>query len=95
MYKIIKEVLIMYIVLFDSYIRTKKGLLPFYEESFVDEAHDQELIWFHESYGCMKLYRLHQADDTTFIAEDLKRMCSTSHPNWGRYSEHPELAIQG
>ena len=85
----------MFTVLFDSFLRTKKGtLLPYYEESFVDEAHDQELIWFHESYGCMKLYRLHQADDTTFIAEDLKRMCFTSNPNWGRYLKHPELALQ-
>ena len=83
------------LVLFDSYIRTKKcNNVPFYEQSFVDEAHDQELTWFHESYGRMKLYRLHQADDTTFIAEDLKRTCSTSNPSWDWYSEHPESALQ-
>ena len=83
----------MLIVLFDSEIKTKKGWKPFWEQSYVDNAQDQELTWFHESYGRMKLYRLHRVDAKTFIAEDLKKMCSTSNPNWNFYLEHPEYAL--
>ena len=55
-------------VLFDSILRTKRGTyIPFWETSYMEEATDNELVWFHEGYGMMKLYRLLQVDDKNFI----------------------------
>ena len=59
----------------------------------MEEATDNELVWFHEGYGMMKLYRLLQVDDKNFIAEDLHKYCRTSNPKWETFSEKPELAL--
>lgn len=81
-------------VLFDSILRTKRGTyIPFWETSYMEEATDNELVWFHEGYGMTKLYRLLQVDDKNFIAEDLHTYCRTSNPKLETFIEKPELAL--
>lgn len=60
-------------VYFDSTVRTKSGKrAPFWDSTVIeDDLEDKQEIWFHESYGRCKLYRLHKVDETNYIAEDL------------------------
>lgn len=83
-------------VYFDSYLRCKSGkVIPYYDVTFnVDSIEDQQLVWFHEGYGVMQLYRLHRVDETAdFIAEALKARCRTSDDKWEIYLNNPELAL--
>ena len=81
-------------VYFDDTLRTHKGKrVPFYDITQVSNATDGELKWFHERYGYMKLYRLHQVDETNFIAEDLHISCKTSDEHWREWGENPLLAL--
>lgn len=54
---------------------------------------DKELMWFHESYGLMKLYRIHKVDELNFVAEDLHKGVYTSDEDWDKYCENPELVL--
>ena len=64
-------------VLFDSKLRCKSGkVIPYYDTHWYEDPNnkftDKSDHWFHEGYGYLKKYRLHQVDNTnTFIAEDL------------------------
>ena len=81
---------------FDSYIRTRSGKrIPYYDR-VTEERYlkDQELMWFHEGYGRMVLYRIWKVDDENFVAENTGASCYTSSDNWGLYSENPELALK-
>ena len=80
---------------FDDWIKCRSGKRkPFWQSTTLERiVEDQELIWFHECYGMMNLYRMHKVDDENFIAEDLKVCCSTSSRLWDSWSENPELAI--
>ena len=81
-------------VYFDDTLRTYKGKrVPYYDCTQVSNATDGELAWFHEGYGCMKLYRLHQVDADNFVAEDLHILCYTSSEVWRAWSENPLLAL--
>ena len=80
---------------FDSYIKTRSGKrIPYADFSVLERrVNDQELIWFHESYGLMKLYRVHKVDDQNFVAEYTWVSCYTSSDKWERYLDQPELAL--
>ena len=80
---------------FDSYIKTRSGKrIPYADFSVLERrVNDQELIWFHESYGLMMLYRVHKVDDENFVAEYMRVSCYTSSDNWERYLDDPELAL--
>ena len=80
-------------IYFDDTLRTRKGRVPFYDFTQVSETTDGELVWFHERYGYMKLYRLHQVDADNFIAEDLHTVCRTSDERWSEWGENPLLAL--
>ena len=82
-------------VWFDSKLKTRSGKrVPYWESSSVDEkVEDQDLVWFHEGYGMMGLYRLHVVDDDNAIAEDLKKWCSTESSRWEEFEDHPEKAL--
>lgn len=81
-------------VLFDSYLKCRSGRrLPYYDVSYVEKAEDQELVWFHEGYGLMKLYRLHEVDRENYIAEPTKVSCYTKSDKWDLYKSNPELAL--
>ena len=80
-------------VYFDDTLRTRKGVTPYYDTTEVSNATDGELVWFHERYGYMKLYRLHEVDSTNFIAEDLHIVCRTCDERWYEWSENPLLAL--
>lgn len=66
---------------FDCYIRTRNGRKPYYDYVQVERGlKDKELIWIHEGYGLMVLYRLWKVDDENFIAENTgKFMRKTSY----------------
>lgn len=80
---------------FDDWIKTRSGKRkPYYDFVKLERiVKDQELIWFHEGYGRMQLYRVHKVDDENFIAEDLHKGCYTSSDRWDELSENPELAL--
>ena len=83
-------------VWFDDYIRCRSGkTLPYYDYSIVErEIKDKELVWFHEGYGRMSLYRLWKVDSENFIAEKLRIYCRTNYERWLEYLSNPELALQ-
>ena len=58
----------MYTILFDATLKTKRGHIPYYDELHVDHAVDNEIITVHTTYGRLRHYRLLQADAKTFIA---------------------------
>lgn len=83
-------------VWFDAWIRTKKGkCVPFYDFTTMErEIKDQELVWFHEGYGYMRLYRLHKVDDENYIAELINNCgCYTCSEEWDSWLKNPQLAI--
>lgn len=80
-------------VYFDAKLRTRKGFIPYWDEVRVDSAYDGQLVWFHERYGRMYLYRLHQVDDRNFIAEDTGARCSTDREEWEAWHANPALAL--
>ena len=86
-----------YSIYFDSFLKTRKGkVVPFYDRVMVEKDEpikDKTLMWFHESYGYMKLYRLHKVDDENYIAEDTKTSCRTNNENWKKFLENPILAL--
>ena len=90
-------------VLFDSYLKCKSGKIkPYYECSFnVDDLHDQKLVWFHEGYGLMRLYRVHRVEgadrdeeDANYIAERVGPSCFTRDERWEEAAENPELYLE-
>lgn len=84
-------------VYFDSRLKTKtKGTIPYYDISFnVANCEDKKLMWFHEGYGMMRLYRIHQIDRSSdFIAELAGPICRTSSSEWTSYLENPEYAMK-
>ena len=93
------------VLIFDDVLRTHSGKrVPWYNEQWVDRTDedrfvDQALIWFHEGYGTFQLYRLHEVKGDSdprhihYICEPLHKYCSTKSENWGKYTEHPELAL--
>ena len=90
-------------VLFDSYLKCRSGKIkPYYESSFhVDDLYDKKLVWFHESYGLMKLYRVHRVEgpetdeyDATYIAEAVGPSCFTRDARWNEVAENPELCLE-
>lgn len=84
----------MKIVYFDSTLRTRKGnRVPYWDTTYVDNVHNGELKWFHEGYGTMCLYKLHQVDDCNFIAENLHKFCRTADARWSTWVKFPELAL--
>lgn len=88
----------MVFVYFDSILKTRNGKkIPYWESSYLNdnEVADNQLTWFHEGYGLMKLYKLLKVDDNNYIAENMKRSIRTGSPNWPEYSEHPALALNG
>lgn len=60
------------IVYFDSTLRTRGGMVPFWDSVVIDnEYEDKELVWFHGRYGRLNLYRLHTIpEENSAIAED-------------------------
>ena len=81
---------------FDSYIRTRSGRKPYYDRVVEEERYlkDRELMWFHEGYGRMVLYRIWKIDDENFVAENTGVSSYTSSDNWELYLENPELALK-
>lgn len=81
---------------FDDWIKCRNGKIkPFWDFTVLEQiVKDKELMWFHERYGRMELYRVHKVDNDNFVAEDLKISCYTSNENWELYSEKPELALE-
>lgn len=79
---------------FDSYIRTRNGRKPYYDWIVEERSlKDKELIWIHEGYGLMVLYRLWKVDDENFIAENTGHSIYTFSKKWEEYSKNPELAL--
>lgn len=79
---------------FDCYIRTRNGRKPYYDWIVEERGlKDKELIWIHEGYGLMVLYRLWKVDDENFIAENTGHSIHTFSNKWEQYSENPELAL--
>lgn len=82
-------------VWFDSTLKCRSGKrIPYWEDTTIDEAKDKDLVWFHEGYGLMALYRLHIVDEKNAIAEKLNKWCRTSSSRWEELSDNPELALQ-
>ena len=83
-------------VWFDALTRNKNGkLVPFRDFTVVNyELKDQELIWMHEGYGRMNLYRVHKIDDENYDAE-LINGCGTYtwSKNWDSWRKNPQLAL--
>lgn len=84
-------------VWFDDFLKCRSGkVVPYYDRASVsdDEIFDKKLIWFHEGYGRMVLYRVHQVDDTDdYIAESMRKSTYTGSDNWKLWSDNPELAL--
>ena len=84
----------MFTVYFDEeHLNSRGKRVYFWDFTQVSNAADKQLVWFHEHYGLMKLYRLHAVDAESFIAEDLNVYCRTSSDAWGKLSEDPALAL--
>ena len=81
---------------FDDKIKTRSGKrVPFWNFTILEqEVKDKELMWFHEAYEMMGLYRVHKVDTENFVAEDLGKWISTSNPDWEKYCDNPELALR-
>lgn len=83
---------------YDDILKCQNGKRkPYYGWTTVEDDNcvtDKQLIWLHEGYGRMGLYRVHYVDDENYIAEDMKISCYTSSNNWKIYSEKPELALE-
>ena len=79
---------------FDSYIRTRSGRKPYYD-CITEERYlkDKELVWVHEGYGLMVLYRLWKVDDENFVAENTGKSIHTFSNKWEMYRNNPELAL--
>ena len=82
-------------VYFDSTFRSKKtgNRIYFYDTTTVSEAQDNQLIWFHTSYGRCHLYKLLQVDDTNYIAQDMHKTLWHTDPDREYRLAHPELEI--
>lgn len=82
-------------VWFDAKIKVRSGKrVPFWDRTSVEsEVKDKDLMWFHEGYGMMGLYRLHIVDKDNAVAEDLHKWCSTESEKWEDLAENPELAL--
>lgn len=79
-------------VLFDSMLRCRSGkLVPYWDTVYTDTV--KPLMWFHEGYGTMRLYRLHDVDGKTFIAEYTGVQSWTEDPLYAVYSKFPQLAM--
>ena len=91
------------LLLFDDTLKCRSGKrIPYYNQQTTgndddSDVIDQSLHWFHEGYGSMQLYRLHEADEDDryiyYICEPLHKYCSTSSDNWDAWSRQPELAL--
>ena len=90
-------------VWFDSYLKCKNGKLkPYYDCSFhVDDLYDQKLVWFHEGYGLMRLYRVHRVEgaekdeeDANYIAEKVGPSCFTGDDRWKEVACDPEKCLE-
>lgn len=86
-----------YTIYFDATLRTCRGKhVPFWDTLHIEKehpAHDKDLVWFHEGYGKMALYRLHKVDEENYIAEKMNKYVSTSNPNCKKLLAHPELVL--
>ena len=82
------------IVLFDAKIKTRRGVIPYYEQTYTEGKTDGDLVWFHESYGRMRLYKLEYVDDDTFIAVDMRRCTWAGSDDYTRWSKNPSAAIK-
>ena len=82
------------IVLFDAKLRTRSGkVLPFYEQAYVEDKKDGDLVWFHECYGWFHLYKLEFVEDDTFIAVDMRRSIRNIYEDFERFLRNPHAAI--
>ena len=90
-------------VLFDSYLKCRNGKIkPYYDDVFhVDDLYDQKLVWFHEGYGLMKLYRVHRVEGpetdeyyANYIAEEVGPSCFTRDDRWEEAISDPELYLE-
>ena len=91
-----KGVIIMISVYFDDVLKTRSGKIkPFWSVSYIEEgASDNQLVWFHERYGLMRLYRLLKVDDKNYIAEYAGRCICTNDSRWSDWLANPELALK-
>lgn len=86
-------------VYFDSTLKCWNGRIkPYYDCTFhVDDLYDKKLVWFHEGYGLMKLYRVHRVEEAevdedraNYIAEVVGPVCHTSSDDWTRAVQDPD-----
>lgn len=83
-------------IYFDKMLKTRKGKkVSFWDCGYLEhEVSDNELVWFHEGYGLMKLYRLIKVDEKNYIAEKTNCSVTTNNEKWKDYSSNPELALK-
>lgn len=83
-------------IYFDKILKTRKGKkLSFWDCGYLErEVDDNELVWFNDGYGLMKLYRLIKVDEKNYIAKNTKCSVTINNERWKEYSSNPELALK-